>query len=153
MRLPTRHFVVYSLNRVHLLRPHGLQPSRLLCPWEFPGKKTREVCHFFLQGIFLTQGSNPCLQHWQVDFLPLCHQGSPCEAYILLSSILHFPLSEWNTISEFFFFVVFVFLSFSCLKLFNGTTRLTLKSNSLKVTLLKIILPLKKKLIQKTRSA
>ena len=23
------------------------------------------------------QGSNPCLLHWQVDALPLSHQGSP----------------------------------------------------------------------------
>ena len=29
------------------------------------------------QGIFLTQGSNSCLQHWQVDSLPLRHLGSP----------------------------------------------------------------------------
>ena len=28
-------------------------------------------CHFLLQGIFLTQGSNPHLLHWQVDSLPL----------------------------------------------------------------------------------
>ena len=31
-------------------------------------------------GIFPTQGSNPCLLClllWQVDFLPLCHLGSP----------------------------------------------------------------------------
>ena len=27
-------------------------------------------------GIFLDQGSNPCLLHWQVDSLPLSHQGS-----------------------------------------------------------------------------
>ena len=33
-------------------------------------------CHFLLQGIFLTQGSNPCLLHWQVDSLPLSHPGS-----------------------------------------------------------------------------
>ena len=26
--------------------------------------------------IFLDQGSNPCLLHWQVDSLPLSHQGS-----------------------------------------------------------------------------
>ena len=33
-----------------------------------------------LQGIFLTQGSNPCLWHllrWQADSLPLCHLGDP----------------------------------------------------------------------------
>ena len=28
-------------------------------------------------GIFLNQGSNPCLLHRQVDSLPLSHQGSP----------------------------------------------------------------------------
>ena len=30
------------------------EPARLLCPWDFPGKKTGVGCHFFLQGIFLT---------------------------------------------------------------------------------------------------
>ena len=35
------------------------------------------ACHALLQGIFLTQGSNPRLLHWQVDSLPLSHQGSP----------------------------------------------------------------------------
>ena len=32
--------------------------SRLLYPWDFPGKNTGVDCHFLLQGIFLTQGSN-----------------------------------------------------------------------------------------------
>ena len=39
----------------------GLQPARLLCPWNSPGKNTRVGCYFLLQGIFPTQGSNPCL--------------------------------------------------------------------------------------------
>ena len=30
-------------------------------------------------GIFLDQGSKPCLLHWQADSLPLSHKGSPCE--------------------------------------------------------------------------
>ena len=54
------------------LRPHGLQPSRLLCPWDFPS-------NFLLQGTFLIQRSNsylPCLLHWQMDSLPLSHLGS-----------------------------------------------------------------------------
>ena len=62
------------------LRPRGLQPTRLLCPWDSPGKDTGEGCHFLLQGIFPTQGSNPsplCLLHWQVYSLPLSHLGSP----------------------------------------------------------------------------
>ena len=47
------------------------------CSWDFPGKKIRVGCHFLLQGIFLTQGSNPHFLHWQADSLPLSHQGSP----------------------------------------------------------------------------
>ena len=45
----------------------------------FPGKNTRVGCHFLLQGIFLTQGWNPCLiclLLWQADSLPLEPQGS-----------------------------------------------------------------------------
>ena len=33
-------------------------PHWLLCPWAYLGKNTRVGCHFLLQGIFLTQGSN-----------------------------------------------------------------------------------------------
>ena len=54
------------------LQPHGLKPTRLLCPWDSPGKNTGGGCHFLLQGIFLTQGSNPCLLyllHWQAGSL------------------------------------------------------------------------------------
>ena len=31
------------------LWPHGLQPTRLLCLWDFPGKNTGVGCHFLLQ--------------------------------------------------------------------------------------------------------
>ena len=34
-------------------------------------------CHFLLQGIFPTQGWNQGLLRWQVDSLPLSHQGIP----------------------------------------------------------------------------
>ena len=30
-------------------QPHGLQPTRLLHPWDFPGKSTGVGCHCFLQ--------------------------------------------------------------------------------------------------------
>ena len=53
------------------------EPTRLLCLWVFPGKTIGMGCHFLLQGIFPTQGLNPSLLHWQVDSLPLSHQGSP----------------------------------------------------------------------------
>ena len=41
------------------LRPRGLQPTKLLCPWDSPGKNTGVGCLAFLQGIFPTQGWNP----------------------------------------------------------------------------------------------
>ena len=42
-------------------RPYGLQPIRLLCPWDSPGKNIGVAGHTLLQGIFPTQGSNPHL--------------------------------------------------------------------------------------------
>ena len=59
------------------LQPHGLQPARLLCPWGSPGRNTGVGCHALLQGIVLTQGSNPSLLHWQADSLPSESPGKP----------------------------------------------------------------------------
>ena len=50
------------------LQPSGPEPARLLCPWDSPGKNTGVGCHFFLQGIFPTQGSN--LSLLQADAFP-----------------------------------------------------------------------------------
>ena len=47
---------------------------------DFPGKNTGVSCHFLLQGILLTQGSNLCflrLLHRQAGFLPLALPGKP----------------------------------------------------------------------------
>ena len=41
---------------VNLLQPHGLHSTRLICPWDFPGKYTGVGCHALLQGFFPTQG-------------------------------------------------------------------------------------------------
>ena len=51
-------------------------PTRLLCPWNFPGKNTRVGCHFLLQGIFQTQQSDLGLLHgrrilYQIGYLPI----------------------------------------------------------------------------------
>ena len=59
-------------------QPYELQPARLLCPQDFPGRNTGVGCHFLLQSIFLTQGPHfSHLLHWQLDFLPLSHLGNP----------------------------------------------------------------------------
>ena len=46
------------------LRPHGLFPTRLLCPWDFPGKHPGGGCHFLFLGILPNQGWNSCLLYW-----------------------------------------------------------------------------------------
>ena len=61
------------------LQPHGLYSSRLIYPWDSPGKNTRVGCHA-LQGIYSTQGSSPHLWgllHWQAGSLPLVPPGKP----------------------------------------------------------------------------
>ena len=57
------------------LCPDSFRLHGRYCPWNFPGKKTGVGYHFLLQGIFPTQGLNPCLLHWQADSLPLNHLG------------------------------------------------------------------------------
>ena len=83
-----------------LFWPHGLQPSRLLCPWNFPGKNTGMGCHFFLQGIFLTQGLKLCLPHWQADSLALCCTV-PLAYYSLYIQVRHMSRMEELTIGHF----------------------------------------------------
>ena len=34
-------------------RPHGLQPTRLLHPWDFPGKSTGVGCHCLLRILYI----------------------------------------------------------------------------------------------------
>ena len=48
-----RHSVVSTS-----LRPQGLESTRLLCPWNSPGKNTGVGSHSLLQRIFPTQGLN-----------------------------------------------------------------------------------------------
>ena len=85
------------------LWPHGLQPTRLLCPWDHPSKNTGVSCHFLLQRIFPTQGSNWCLLYCTRLLLWLSHWGSPrcqnlflhltyhqfCEAFLAPIDKLH----------------------------------------------------------------
>ena len=84
-----------------LLRPQGLQLTRILCPWDFPCKNTGVCCHFLLLGIFLTQRLNPWLLHWEADFLPLTHQDNPVEYFsvIKMNKIVSL-LERWINLSS-----------------------------------------------------
>ena len=81
---PRPHFVhpglwqsvkVLAAQSCPTLRSCGLQPARLLCPWNSSGKNTRVSSHFLLQWIFLTQGSNPGLLHCKWILYRLSPQG------------------------------------------------------------------------------
>jgi len=59
------------------LQPEGVYPSRLLCPWNSPGKNPGVGSPYLLQGIFPTQGSNLGLLHFrQILYYP-SYQGRP----------------------------------------------------------------------------
>ena len=43
---PLEHYVCISYSVMsNSLQPHGLYPTRLLCPWDSPGKNTGVGCH------------------------------------------------------------------------------------------------------------
>ena len=73
------------------LQPHGLQPARLLCPWDFPGKNNGVACHFLLQGIFLTQGSSLCPNAGGLGLI----RGQQTRSYMLQLKIPHPTTKPW----------------------------------------------------------
>ena len=82
-----------------LCKPTGLQPTRLLCPWDFPSKNTRVGCSALFQGIFLTHGSNPCLLHllhWQAGSLPLAPPGKTHVCMLSCCSCVRFFVTPWT---------------------------------------------------------
>ena len=58
------------------LRLQAPQPARFLCTWNSPVKNTGVGCHFLLQEILPTQGSNPGLLHYRKIPYHLSQQGS-----------------------------------------------------------------------------
>ena len=70
-----RRFVLSRSVVSDTFRPHGLYPTRLLCPWNSPGKNTEVGSHSLLQRILLTQGSNLGLLYFRQILYHLSHQG------------------------------------------------------------------------------
>ena len=72
---------------------------QLLYPEDFPGKNTAVGSHFLLQGIFLTQGSNPGLLQCRWILYCLSQQGSPAMTYA--ANMLTDPtLNLWSLTSR-----------------------------------------------------
>ena len=90
------------------LRPLGLRPVRLLCPWNSPDKNTGVGCRFLLHRIFTTGGSNPGLLHCRWILHCLSHLGRLVLHYVfgwLLPSLEkdHLPGSRWSALGGRFF--------------------------------------------------
>ena len=65
---------VKSLSRVQLfVTPLTVSHPGFSLPWGFLGKNTRVSCHFLLQRICPTQGSNSGLPHCRQTLYPLSH--------------------------------------------------------------------------------
>ena len=73
------------------LRSHGLQSTRLLCPWDSPGKNTGVGSHSLLQGVFLIQGSNLGPLHCGKILYFLSHQESPSILTKYLNTLIEYP--------------------------------------------------------------
>ena len=58
--------------------------TRLLRPWDFLGKSTWVSCHFLLQGVLLTQGSNPGPPRCRQMLYHLSHQGMIYVYFLLI---------------------------------------------------------------------
>ena len=102
---------VKSLSRVRLYRPHGLQPTRLLRPWDFLGKSTGVGCHCLLQFRSLQCIRVPCaVQYSLISYLfytkdqwSMCSFQSPNSFHpnhfppwypYICSLCLHLPLAN-----------------------------------------------------------
>ena len=59
------------------LTPHGLQPTRLLYPWDSPSKNIGVGCCILLQGIFATPGVETRSSALQTNSLPSQLPGKP----------------------------------------------------------------------------
>ena len=76
-------------------QPHGLQPTRLLRPWDFPGKSTGVGCHSLLP-LPSYLGTN-ILFKWFSSHHPLIlefHDSLPCRLYCYTSG-LSISLQLW----------------------------------------------------------
>ena len=75
------------------LRPHGLQPTRLLHPWDFPGKSTGVGCHCLLR--FITEYTQLQWCQWLRIFfagLEARFRKAKITCYLAASRLQPFPM-------------------------------------------------------------
>ena len=75
-------------------RPHGLQPSRLLHPWDFPGKSTGVGCHCLLHLLLLIK-TQILSDQGPVNFNSLLKDLSP-KIVMLEMKALTYKFGSWH---------------------------------------------------------
>ena len=115
---------------------HGLQPARLLCPWDSPSKNNGMHCHFLLQGSYHT-GTGPrspalwadsffiiwvtlLLTVWMLPISWLLQSTWKAFFSKAFLELLHHMLT--TTDSEFYLALTVFFFSFLCLLFLTLTT-------------------------------
>ena len=93
----------------NFLWPYGLQPARLFCLWDSPGRNTGMGCRALLQGTSRPRDQTHvslCLLHWQAGSLPLALAGK---------SFLHHSTGLFL-----FYFVLQIFYYATVAKIYKG---------------------------------
>ena len=94
----------------------------------FPRQEYWSGCHCLLWEIFLTQGSNLQLLHWQVDSLPLSHQGGQ-HVCICIDTYTHAHAHTHNTyIMEYYLSTTFYYLLNYMIKIVSSFSHLNILS-------------------------
>ena len=96
------------------LWPHGLQPTRLLCPWNSTGQITGVCSHSLLQGIFPTQGSNPGLPHCRQILNHVSHRGRPHASMLICINDSDVLRRMWDDSGQKFLSSLKVWILTSC---------------------------------------
>ena len=65
------------------VQPHKQQPTRLLCPWDSPGKNTGVSCHFLLQYMKVKSEVSQSLSHARLLAIPwtAAYQAPPSTGF------------------------------------------------------------------------
>ena len=84
------HSIMYNI-----LCSHVLHLAKLLRPWNFRNKYSKLGFHFLLLEIFLTQGLNLYLLHWQADSLPLSHLRNPLWVILAFNFLFFSSIFVW----------------------------------------------------------
>ena len=86
-------YVLRHSVRSSSLWPYGPWPTRLLCPWDSPGKNTGIDCHFLLQGIFPTWRLNLGFLYCRQD---LYHLNQLKEFFFIRLWKSNWDFRPWN---------------------------------------------------------